>query len=171
MPAIQNIQVGDVCPIELLLGDGATDQYPQAKVYNQNSSLLITINLSHDHEGNYSGTPYNMPNTDFIKVIYTVYSDAPHTTESTNHEKDMDIFYKINPDEFKLDVAGIFTRVVEGTITFEQLQRLLLARAAGSADGGGTTDINFRDQLDTKNRITMEVDENGNRSSVVVDGT
>lgn len=71
----------------------------------------------------------------------------------------------------ELSVSDIFTGIIEGTITFEQLQRILLARAAGKADGGGGTTINFRDQADTKDRITMTVDPVGDRASVIVDGS
>jgi len=71
----------------------------------------------------------------------------------------------------ELSASDIFTGVIEGTITFEQLQRILLARAAGKADGGGGTSINFRDQADTKDRITMTVDAVGDRTGVLVDGS
>ena len=71
----------------------------------------------------------------------------------------------------EISASDIFTGVIEGTITFEQLQRILLSRAAGKADGGGTTSINFRDQADTKDRITMTVDAVGDRTGVIVDGS
>ena len=71
----------------------------------------------------------------------------------------------------ELSASDIFTGIIEGTLTFEQLQRILLARAAGKADGGGTTSINFRDQADTKDRITMTVDAVGDRTGVMVDGS
>lgn len=71
----------------------------------------------------------------------------------------------------EVSVSDIFTGIIEGTITFEQLQRILLSRAAGKADGGGGTSINFRDQADTKDRITMTVDPVGDRASVIVDGS
>lgn len=107
MSGIQNIQVGSECPIEAQLADGAVDQYPQAKVYNENSSLLITINLSHRHLGNYNGTSYSMPNTEYIKVAYVVYSDAGHTVENTGYERVMDIFYRLVASDYKATVSAL----------------------------------------------------------------
>jgi len=49
--------------------------------------------------------------------------------------------------------------------------RIILAAVAGKASGGGTATIKFRDQADTKDRITATVDVDGNRTLVVVDGS
>ena len=93
-----------------------------------------------------------------------------------------------NPDQYKADVSAlaleatvaalnnvsvndILTAVIEGTITFEQMLRIFLARMAGKASGGGTTDIKFRDLADSKDRIDMTVDTNGDRSAVTLDGS
>lgn len=113
---VQNIQVGDIVPIELQMADGAIDQYPRAIVYDQDSLLLITIDLSHDNEGNYSGTSYNFPDKSFIKVVYIVYSDAPHTTENTKYERALDVFYRILPDEFKANVSLLSLEATAQTI-------------------------------------------------------
>jgi len=59
--------------------------------------------------------------------------------------------------------------VVEGTITLKQAVQAILAFSAGIAAGGGTAAITFRDQTDSKDRITMTVDANGNRSIVLLD--
>jgi len=75
---------------------------------------------------------------------------------------------------FALSSAGvdaILDEVVEGTLTMRQMMRIFLSRLAGEATGGSTTEIGFRDNADTKNRITMTVDVNGNRSSIVLDGS
>lgn len=100
-----NIQVGDTVPIELQIADGATNQYPRALVYSEASALLITIDLAHDNQGNYSGNTYVMPNNEFVKVVYIVYSDSGHTTLNTDYERDLEIFYRLLPDEFKADVS------------------------------------------------------------------
>ncbi|MBE9573954.1 MAG: hypothetical protein IMF20_02340 [Proteobacteria bacterium] len=69
-------------------------------------------------------------------------------------------------------VAGaIFTKIVEGTVTLEQLQRILLSFIGGKTSGGGTQDVRFRDNADSKARIHMAVDDNGNRNTVTLDGT
>jgi hypothetical protein len=62
-------------------------------------------------------------------------------------------------------IAG---RVVD-ELTLAETMKALLAHAAGKASGGGTNTLKFRDQGDTKDVITVTVDENGNRSAVVVD--
>lgn len=60
--------------------------------------------------------------------------------------------------------------VVEGALTVRHVLRVLLAGIGGKASGGGTTSIAFRDQADSKNRISATVDANGNRTAVTVDG-
>jgi hypothetical protein len=66
-------------------------------------------------------------------------------------------------------VAAILDDPVEGAITLRQALRVMLAYLAGRANGGGTATINFRDQANTKNRISMSVDSSGNRSAVTLD--
>ena len=60
------------------------------------------------------------------------------------------------------------TAMVEGSITPNQVLQAILAYIAGETDGGGTTTIHFRDQADSKNRITLTVDADGNRSATVL---
>ncbi|KKN36252.1 hypothetical protein LCGC14_0775420 [marine sediment metagenome] len=68
-------------------------------------------------------------------------------------------------------IASIHDEVIEGTLTSRQAQRLFLAALVGLASGGGTTGIAYRDIADSKDRIVLTVDSNGNRSVVVLDGT
>ena len=65
----------------------------------------------------------------------------------------------------------VFGTALEGSTTVAQALRVLLSFVAGKTSGGGTTSITFRDQADTKSRISMTVDSSGNRSAVTVDGT
>jgi len=67
--------------------------------------------------------------------------------------------------------AAVLAAAVEGTLDIKAVLRVLLASAAGKASGGGTTTIAFRDAADTKDRISMTVDANGDRSAVTIDGT
>ena len=66
---------------------------------------------------------------------------------------------------------AVLDEVVEGTLTLRQIARLLLAVLAGKSSGGGTTTIAFRDQADTKDRISATVEADGDRTAVSVDGT
>ena len=65
----------------------------------------------------------------------------------------------------------IHDEVIEGTITSRQLQRILLAALAGKSVGGGTSTSIFRDNGDTKDRISATVDGHGNRTHITLDGT
>jgi hypothetical protein len=68
-------------------------------------------------------------------------------------------------------VDAILDDPVEGTITLRQAMRVVLAYLAGRATGGGTAAPKFRDQANTKDRISMTVDGVGNRSAVTLDLT
>lgn len=68
-------------------------------------------------------------------------------------------------------VDKILDEVVEGSLTMRQVLRLTLAALTGKAAGGGTTTITFRDNADSKNRISATVDASGNRTAVTLDGS
>lgn len=61
--------------------------------------------------------------------------------------------------------------LIESGYTAEELLRLLVAALVGKASGGGTTNIAFRSLGDSKDRIAMTVDADGNRSAVSIDAT
>lgn len=67
--------------------------------------------------------------------------------------------------------TAVLAEAVEGSLDVTEVLRIILAFAAGKTAGGSTTSITFRDQADTKDRITMTVDGDGDRSAVTVDGT
>jgi hypothetical protein len=69
-------------------------------------------------------------------------------------------------------VAAVLAGTVEGSYTLQQVMRLLLAVATNKSSGGGTASIHFRDVADSKDRLVVTVDENGNRTAVGTrDGT
>lgn len=75
-----------------------------------------------------------------------------------------------------ISVADILAGTVEGTITVVQAMRLLVAWLGGEAsytdNGDGTYTLAFRDQADTKDRITLEISTTkGDRSSTTLDGS
>lgn len=75
---------------------------------------------------------------------------------------------------FSLSAAGIddiIDDVIEGTLTLRQATRLFLSALAGKSTGGGTTTLTFRDNADSKARITATVDADGNRTAITLDGT
>jgi len=58
----------------------------------------------------------------------------------------------------------VFGTTIENSKDFEAILRKMLAFIAGETSGGGTSTINFRDDADTKNRLTYTVDSSGNRT-------
>ena len=68
-------------------------------------------------------------------------------------------------------VDSILDDPVEGSYTLRQLLRLMASALLGKASGGGTATITFRDLGDSKDRITATVTSNGNRTTVVLDGS
>lgn len=65
-------------------------------------------------------------------------------------------------------VAAILDDPVIGTTTLRQAMRIVLAKMAGKAGGGGTSTITYRGIDDTSNVIVETVDANGNRSAVTI---
>jgi len=59
---------------------------------------------------------------------------------------------------------------IEGALTYQEAQRVMLAESAGKVSVSGST-VTFRDQADTKDRITATVDSNGQRTSITIDGS
>lgn len=65
----------------------------------------------------------------------------------------------------------VWAKVVDGTITAEQSMRIMNALLGSKVSGAGSGTEVFRDPDDTKNRLTVTVDANGNRTGVVRDLT
>ena len=77
------IVIGAEVPVLVQIADGATDQFPQAEIRDNEANLLTTLDLSHQASGVYvPAAAYTMPDETFIKITYIIYSDAGHTTES-----------------------------------------------------------------------------------------
>lgn len=70
-----------------------------------------------------------------------------------------------------VSVANILAGVIEGSLTLKDVLRLILAANAGKSSGGGTTTVTFRDNADTKNRISATVNSSGNRTAVTLDAS
>jgi hypothetical protein len=66
-----------------------------------------------------------------------------------------------------ITVADILAGQTEAGLTLAHAMQIITALAL-KASGGGTTSITFRNYGDTKNRLTMTVDDDGNRSAVIV---
>lgn len=68
--------------------------------------------------------------------------------------------------------AAVWTKIIEGGISAEEMMRLLLAVQTGAAlvpDGAGS--FAFRDAADTKDRVVGAVAPDGTRTITTLDGT
>ena len=75
---------------------------------------------------------------------------------------------------YRLSAAGVddvHDEVVDGTTTFRESTRLANTANGGKTSGGGTTTFTGRDLADSKNRLSVTVDADGNRSAVTRDLT
>lgn len=66
-----------------------------------------------------------------------------------------------------ISVADILAGETESGLTLKHAMQIITALAL-KATGGGTSSISFRNYGDTKNRLTMTVDEDGNRTAVTI---
>lgn len=69
------------------------------------------------------------------------------------------------------DADAIHDEVVENSVTFRQMMRIIFAVLTGKASGAATTTVTFRDNADTKDRVSATVDADGNRTAVTLDGS
>jgi hypothetical protein len=67
--------------------------------------------------------------------------------------------------------AAVWSYVVENSRTALYFFRIIKAALSGKSSGGGTGTVVFQDDADSKARITADVDANGNRTTVTLDGS
>lgn len=67
--------------------------------------------------------------------------------------------------------SAVWSSVIEGAITAEQLMRINASILNGKVTGAGTGTEVFRDLGDTKDRVIVTTDTAGNRTAIVRDGT
>ena len=68
-------------------------------------------------------------------------------------------------------IDAIHDEVIEGTLTYRQITRILLAVLAGISTGGGTTSVAFRNVADDADRVAATVTGVGNRTAITLDGS
>lgn len=101
--------------------------------------------------------------------------DPPTRTEATA-DKD-EVIAEVDANETKIDalnnitVADIIAGVSDGSYDLQEMIRIIFSALGGKSSGGGTPTLTFRDSGDGKNRITATVDANGNRTTIVLDGS
>ncbi|MCK4498897.1 hypothetical protein KAU11_00190 [Candidatus Babeliales bacterium] len=101
--------------------------------------------------------------------------DPPTRTEATA-DKD-EVIAEVDANEAKIDalnnitVADIIAGISDGSYDLQKMMRIMFSALGGKSSGGGTPTLTFRDSGDGKNRITATVDANGNRTTIVLDGS
>jgi hypothetical protein len=93
-------------------------------------------------------------------------------------------FGSINPEELEnanvksstlataaTAAAAIGGRVLTGTKTYDDAQRLLLASQGAKTSGAGSAQFTIRDTEDTKDVVIAAIDADGNRTAVTLDLT
>ena len=106
---------------------------------------------------------------DAIKAVTDLFSFTGNDVKCTLDGETVTVSDKTG---FSLSAAGIDAVHDEeidndGTaISLRQALKLILAVTTAKSSGGGTTTLIFRDIADTKNRLVVTVDDNGNRTAV-----
>lgn len=88
-------------------------------------------------------------------------------TVGTNADKSN---YTLATTEHTSIASAVWNFIAEGTYTMLNIMRLVASALFGKVSGAQTNQPVFRDILDTKNRISMTTDNDGNRTSVTLDG-
>jgi len=91
---VRLIRVNNTVYIWLGLDNGNESQYPQVKIYEQDSATPIeTVNLTHKVDGAYQGS-FSYTGSDLdVLAVGIIYSDSGHTTENTSYSREIDIFH------------------------------------------------------------------------------
>jgi hypothetical protein len=129
-------------------------------------------NCSHDSLGYYS-CPLDTTDTNTLGRLQLVVVEATAFPISAEYMVVTANVYDTlcSTDVFNVEVTAagvdsILDEVVENTLTLREAVMLIKSVCAGKSAGGGTASITFRDDADTKNRVTATVDVNGNRTAV-----
>ncbi len=66
--------------------------------------------------------------------------------------------------------TAVWAYVIENSKSVAWYFRNIVSALFGKSSGGGGKDLTFRDNADSKDRITATVDDDGNRTAVILDG-
>lgn len=91
---------------------------------------------------------------------------AAGVTVTTNNDK---TGYGLSSSERSSIAAAIWSYVVEGSYTALNYMRGFFSILLAKTSGAGTTQLNFRDAGDTKNRVVATRDEARDRTSITLD--
>ena len=97
--------------LDLQLGGGDTNLYPQVEIRNAVGTLLNTYNLTHIADGLYTYS-WTISTEGYYSIVFKVYADSGHTVLS----EDYDIGYETAKiDEYSLtDIKNAVQTVYNG---------------------------------------------------------
>lgn len=102
------------------------------------------------------------------KYEYTSYNPTKNYAGRADGGATLSNSERYAPISSEINALG---EIVEGTLTLRAVMRILLAYCAGLTNGGGGTVLKYRDNANSKDRVSMTVNKYGNRSSVTLDGS
>lgn len=112
--------------LELVLTDGNSTRFPRVTVYNSGGALVATVDLTNTTDGLYQGS-YTPTTLGHFSALYTVYSDAGHTTVAPQYDRVADhIFIQAE------DLPAVSATVAAGSTSSEI--RTTLTQANGFFD-------------------------------------
>lgn len=132
------VEVNQTVVLDAKLYDGATDQFPRARVYNSSGTEQTAapysspITLTHRANGLYTATVTPDTEAEFVYIIQ-VYSDAGFTTLNKKYQEVADEFEVHSVDQ---DLATLLSRLTSGRATnLDNLDTTVSSRAtnAGAA--------------------------------------
>lgn len=128
--------------------------------YEGNHSLAVIGNLFVE-EG---GSPFVSTLGNYnVLITLTVSSDSKFATIATGSGV---------TEQDKTDIKNlIFSNIVESSLSFDQMLRIIFSVLAGVSSGGGTNLIKFNSIDQDKERIRATVDQTGNRLNIEIDGS
>lgn len=147
-------QLGETVPLVLVLEDGNTSKFPQAKIYDGTGTAvpITSITLVHKDSGYYYGS-YLVPGIAKFTVVYTVFDDIAHTLPSVAYSKADDY---IVSNMTAPSVTSIVSALAEAQLIVSYEDTNLIFRSACWMDRGGATvttpfvaTIHVRDQNNT----------------------
>lgn len=81
-------KVGVALPLVVVLEDGNTAQFPQAKVYAQGATVpTVTLNLAHKVDGRYE-IDFTPAATGVFLAHFIIYSDSGRTVENITYSRE-----------------------------------------------------------------------------------
>lgn len=117
-----------------------------------------TMNITGNITGNLSGSVGSVTGNVGGNVTGSVGSLAAQAKADVNAEADTAL----------VDYAAA---TLEGSLTRDGAQKIILAASAGKVSGAETTEVTIRDTADAVDRIVATVDADGNRSAVTLDAS